>query len=82
MAKGHSPGPDGVLTEFYCKFWNTIGADFIIMIQHAIEVGNLLAGMTSGLITLLPKKGSRENLSNWRPITLLNSFYKIFAKVL
>jgi hypothetical protein len=38
--------------------------------------------MTRGLIALIPKEGNRENLSNWRPITLLNSSYKFFAKVL
>jgi hypothetical protein len=38
--------------------------------------------MMNGLITLIPKEGDRELLSNWRPITLLNSTYKIFAKTL
>ena len=35
-----------------------------------------------GLIRLLYKKGDREDISNWRPITLLNSDYKIIEKVL
>jgi hypothetical protein len=38
--------------------------------------------MTRGLIALIHKVGDREYLSNWRPITLLNSSYKIFAKAL
>ena len=34
-----------------------------------------------GLITLLPKKSKSANfLKNWRPITLLNSDYKIATK--
>ena len=34
------------------------------------------------MITLLYKKGPKQLLSNWRPITLLNSDYKIISKVL
>jgi len=38
--------------------------------------------MTSGVITIIFKEGERANLSNWRPITLLNVSYKILAKTL
>jgi hypothetical protein len=82
MATGRSPGPDGILTEFYSRYWDILGEDFTKMITHTIEIHRLLAGMTNGLITLIPKEGDKELLSNWRPITLLNSAYKIFAKTL
>jgi hypothetical protein len=82
MAIGRSLGSDGVLTEFYSKFWDTIGEDFTHMIHQAIQDWRLPPGMMWGLIALLPKDGNREYLSNWRPITLLNSSYKILAKVL
>jgi len=36
-----------------------------------------------GVITLIPKKGKNKLLiKNWRPITLLNTDYKILAKLL
>ena len=35
-----------------------------------------------GLITMLYKKGDHRYLENWRPITLLNSDYKIKATAL
>ena len=35
-----------------------------------------------GVLTLLFKSGKRENIRNWRPLTLLNTDYKIIAKIL
>ena len=35
-----------------------------------------------GVLTLLHKSGEREDIRNWRPLTLLNSDYKIIAKIL
>ena len=35
-----------------------------------------------GVLTLLFKGGERENIRNWRPLTLLNCEYKIIAKIL
>jgi len=42
----------------------------------------MLLGITNGLISLIYKGREREKLSNWRPITLLNVAYKIYAKAL
>ena len=37
----------------------------------------------SGIINLIPKKGTVDKLvRNWRPITLLNYDYKLYAKAL
>jgi hypothetical protein len=52
------------------------------MINEAIQSGFLPPSVTEGLITLLHKGGSRSSLNNWRPITLLNIAYKLYAKVL
>jgi hypothetical protein len=38
--------------------------------------------MLSGKITLIPKKGELILLSNWRPITLLNTDYKLIKNCL
>ena len=42
----------------------------------------LLVSCRRAVITLLPKKGDLLDIANWRPVSLLNIDYKIFAKVL
>lgn len=82
MAKSRSPVPDGITTEFFCKFWDLIGTEFIEMIQQSISTGRFPLCMTSGIIALIFKAGDRADLSNWRPITLVDVSYKILAKAL
>lgn len=57
MAPGKSPGPDGILTDFYKHFWKLLGNDFDQMIHQAIIDGALPFGMTHGLVPLIPKDG-------------------------
>jgi hypothetical protein len=52
------------------------------MISQAVREGKLPPSATKGLIALLHKGGERGKMTNWRPITLLNVGYKIYAKAL
>ena len=38
--------------------------------------------MLDGIVVLLYKKDDRSLPSNYRPITLLNSMYKLFQKII
>jgi exonuclease III len=82
MCVGKSPGPDGLILEFYKEFWQLIGEEYLSMVQLSIQTGKFPPGVTTGMIALLHKGGERKALTNWRPITLLNLSYKIFAKAL
>jgi hypothetical protein len=82
MAKTKAPGPDGIITEFYQTLWPVIGRDYWQMAQEAIRSGSFPKGVTEGVISLLYKGGTRNTLNSWRPITLLNTSYKVFAKTL
>ena len=77
-----SPGIDGLTYEFYKSFWQVIGNDLVKVFNHSFENKELPESQQYGLLTLLCKKGDRALLSNWRPISLLNTDYKVLAKAL
>jgi len=52
------------------------------MIYETIQKGKLPKGVTKDLFILIYNTRDKENLSNWRPITLLNVPYKVFVNVL
>ena len=83
MQNGKSPGSDGFTAEFYKAFWEEIGDDVVQSINYAFDKGELSIRQKRGIITLLPKKDKPTNiLNNLRPITLLNTDYKIATKVI
>ncbi|GBG66019.1 hypothetical protein CBR_g54999 [Chara braunii] len=82
MAKGKAPGDDGLPIEFFIAMWDQVGAILLKLINNVLEGGTLTDDMCRGVITLLYKKGDKQNVRNWRPISLLNVAYKILAKVL
>ena len=46
------------------------------------EIGRMPDGIRQALIICIYKKGDMEDITNWRPISLLNYYYKIFTKIL
>ena len=81
LPNGKSPGSDGFTTEYYKMFWPHISKYVIDSFNHASETGKLSIDQRRGIITLTPKKGKDlKDLKNWRPITLLNTDFKILAK--
>ncbi|GBG63129.1 hypothetical protein CBR_g36616 [Chara braunii] len=82
MAKGKLSGIDGLTVEFYIKNWNVVGPTLVEVYNEVLVGGKLGAVMTHGVITLQFKKGNKAKVKNWRPISLLNVSYKVFAKTL
>ena len=85
-ARGRKPGSDGLPYEFFSQFWEVLGPELLAVLQEAFQAQHglcLPTSMTRGVITLLYKgKGSKALLDSYRPITLLNSDYKLLPKAL
>ncbi len=79
-----APGIDGLPIPFYKTFWSKLKQPLFESIQFVVQVGELSSSQKRGVITLLHKGKhlKRDELKNWRPITLTNTDYKIFSKTL
>ena len=83
MKKGKTPGSNGFPVEFFRQFWNEIGPFLYRAVNNSIENDISLPTHREGIITLIPKTGkSPHSFKGWRPITLLNTDYKIISTVI
>ena len=82
MKHNKSPGLSGISIEFYQTFWNKIKYLVLNSMNEGSIKGEQSPLQKQGVISLLYKKGNPENLENWRPISLLNTDYKIITRVL
>lgn len=82
-SKRSSPGLDGLCYEFYSTYFDVLKFDLINLFNlYLLGGGYPPASFSAGVITLIPKKGDSCDLNNRRPISMLNSDYKLFTKVL
>ena len=76
-------GVDCLTPKFYKKYWGILKKYLRDAYQHMFESGEMPVSLFEGLIYLIPKtEGVSEDIRKWRPITLLITSYKIFAKLL
>ncbi|XP_028100123.1 uncharacterized protein LOC114299551 [Camellia sinensis] len=77
-----APGLDGFNLLCYQKFWKVMKGDVINFVKEFHTNGKLVKGINSSFITLIPKRDNPLGLSDYRPISLVGSMYKIIAKLL
>ncbi|CAI5973365.1 unnamed protein product [Closterium sp. NIES-65] len=81
LADGKSPGKDGLPKELFERHWDVLGKEFLRMAQSFSVSATIPANIKEAITILLHKKGEKDNLDNYRPITLLNFTYKVLARV-
>ena len=70
-----------VTAEFYLSFWKLLGQELVDSFNYACEKNEMSIFQKRGIITLIPKKEKdRTLLDHWRPISLLNTGYKVATK--
>lgn len=83
LPSGKSPGPDGFSAKYYKSFSSTLAPSLTQIFTHAMLEGSLPPEMLQATIVTLPKPGKSPDVpANFRPISLLNSDVKLFAKTL
>ncbi|KAK2654436.1 hypothetical protein Ddye_014292 [Dipteronia dyeriana] len=74
-----APGPDGLNLNFIKANWEVIRIDFIKEF-HSNE--DIVKSLNNTFLALIPKCSKPDSMSDFRPISLVGSMYKILAKVL
>ena len=81
LKKGKAPGPDGITTDALKDLTLINRVALLKLLNTWWEAGEFPTGLTSANVVSLYKKGSPRDQGNYRPISLLNLFYKIIAAV-
>jgi hypothetical protein len=82
LPNGKSPGPNGFNNEFMKKYWPIICQEFYNMCTSFYNSTLCLQSINGPYITLAPKVQNPSSVSDFRPISLLNSSIKLITKIL
>jgi exonuclease III len=75
-------GPDGFNNFFIKKYWTFFRKELLEYAECCFRKKSLTYSFRSANVKLIPKKGDKRLLKNWRPISLLNCFYKIISRAI
>ena len=74
-------GEDGFTKEFFEMYFDLMGNHLLDSYNEAFDKGKMSVSRRRGIISLRPKgEIYLVELTNWRPITLLNVDHKIVAR--
>jgi hypothetical protein len=77
-----APGIDGFNNFFIKKFWKHFRIPLHNYATTCFRKKTLTDSFRTATIKLIPKKGDCRQLKNWRPISLLNCFYKVISRAI
>ncbi|KAE8666647.1 hypothetical protein F3Y22_tig00112495pilonHSYRG00083 [Hibiscus syriacus] len=76
-----APGPDDIQPIFYKQNWDTVKNTLRDFANNTLELGKMDTRILRTFLMLILKTVAADNVTQFRPISLLNTSYKIFSKV-
>lgn len=77
-----APGPDGITTTVIKSIHEYIVTPLTHIINLCYTNGNMPTQWKESNVTPIYKAGNRNNVENYRPISVINSFAKIFEQTI
>ena len=82
LPNNKSPGPDGFTNQFIRGCWPLVADDFYKLCDKFFNREVCLRSINNSYIVSIPKKDGPQGVSDYRPISLLNTSIKLLTKLL
>ncbi|XP_024006452.1 uncharacterized protein LOC112082963 [Eutrema salsugineum] len=82
LPRNKCSGPNGFSAEFFTGCWDVIGAEVSAAVSEFFSTGQMLKKWNATVLVLIPKILNASKTSDFRPIALLNTVYKVVSKIL
>lgn len=82
MASNKSNGADNILNEYFKTASNILLQPLEILFNQILESGKFPSDWSTGIIIPIYKKGDINDPNNYRGITLVSCFAKLFTSIL
>lgn len=77
-----APGPDGLTSAFFKASWDTVGAEVVSAIKNFFATKFLSATANATILSLIPKFPGASRIRDFRPISCLNTIYKVISRLM
>lgn len=81
LNQNKAPGPDGLISAFFKATWEFIGEEVTTSIKKFFAMNFLPATANSTILFLVPKFPGATKISDFRPISCLNTIYKVISRI-
>ena len=82
LHRGKAAGSDGLPNDFYKDFKLAVETPMTKLFNDIMKGQALPKSFAEAIILPLPKTGDPKDAFNYRPISLLNTAYKVFTKII
>lgn len=77
-----APRPNEFHLALFQHFWEMVKKDITMDARDFFKMGKLLRRLNNNFIVLVPKVQDPKSLTDFKPISLSNTIYKVFSKIL
>ena len=82
LKRNKAHGHDNLLNEYFLESFDILGGHLVDIFNAVFDSGIFPESWSKGVIIPIHKKGDKNNVNNYRGITLVSCFSKIFTGIL